>query len=171
MFDAQHPANSSKPLVFDPTGKCPAFVVNPKIARSAGEKQHADQVEYAQLVKDNVSVAPIHSGLDGGMNKVFLAQFPGSIIPLARVLRLDLDCRNCHPSLGPTTMVRWRVNCLAPCSGRSPPHRRKWPGPIRQRRKAARIRRQPDRLPRRQQSPRRRLRPWPLRSRCPSEQA
>jgi len=86
VFDAQHPPNSSKPLVFDPTGKCPAFVVNLKIARPALEKQHADEVEYAQLVKDNVSVAPIHSGLDGGMNKVFLAQFPGSIISLARVL-------------------------------------------------------------------------------------
>ena len=86
VFDAQHPSNSSKPLVFDPTSKCPAFVVNPKTARPALEKQHADEVEYAQLVKNNASVAPIHSELDGGMNKVFFAQFPGSIIPLARVL-------------------------------------------------------------------------------------
>jgi len=59
---------------------------NPKIARLASEKQHADEVEYAQLVQENVSVAPIYSGLDGGMNKVFLAQFPGRIIPLAIVL-------------------------------------------------------------------------------------
>ena len=80
------PPNSSNPLVFDPTGKCPAFVVNPKIARPALEKQRADEVEYAQLVKDNVPVAPIHSGLDGGMNKVFLARYPDRIIPLARVL-------------------------------------------------------------------------------------
>ena len=86
VFDAQHPPDSLKPLVFDPTGKCPSFVVNPKIARPALEKQHADEVEYAQLVKDNVSVAPIYSGLDGGINEVFLAQFPGSVIPLARVL-------------------------------------------------------------------------------------
>jgi murein L,D-transpeptidase YafK len=86
VFDAQHPPNSSKPVVFDPNGKCPAFVVDPKIALPAGEKQHADEVEYAQFVKANVSVAPIYSGLDGGMNKVFLAQFPGKIIPLARVL-------------------------------------------------------------------------------------
>jgi hypothetical protein len=85
VFDPQ-PSNSSKPIAFNPTGKCPDFVVNPKIARPAGEKQHADEVEYAQLVKANVSVAPIYSGLDGGMNKVFLAQFPGNIIPLARVL-------------------------------------------------------------------------------------
>jgi hypothetical protein len=72
--------------VFDPTGKCPVFVVNPKIARAALKKQHADEFEYAQLVKDNVPVAPTYSGLDGGMNKVFLAVLPGRIIPLAKVL-------------------------------------------------------------------------------------
>jgi len=86
VFDAQSPPNSSKALVFDPTGLCPAFVVNPKIARPALEKQHADEVEHAQLVKDNVPVAPIYSGLDGGMNEVFHAQFPGKIIPLAMVM-------------------------------------------------------------------------------------
>ena len=86
VFDAEQAPNSSQPLVLDPTGECSAFVVNPKIARSAREKQRADEVEYAQLVKDNVSVAPIYSGLDGGMNKIFVAQFPGKIIPLAIVL-------------------------------------------------------------------------------------
>ncbi|MGA7454232.1 MAG: murein L,D-transpeptidase family protein [Rhodoplanes sp.] len=86
VFDAQPPPNSPNPLVFDPTGKCPAFVVNPKIARPALEKQRTDEAEYAQLVKDNVSAAPIYSGLDGGMNKVFLARFPGRVIPLAKVL-------------------------------------------------------------------------------------
>src|SRR5271167_409244 len=33
VFDAQPPSNSTSPLVFDPAGRCPAFVVNPKIAR------------------------------------------------------------------------------------------------------------------------------------------
>jgi hypothetical protein len=86
VFNPQHTPNSSNPLVFDPAGKCPAFVVNPKIARPALEKQRADEVEYAQLVKDDVPVAPVYSGLDGGMNKVFLARYPDRIIPLARVL-------------------------------------------------------------------------------------
>ncbi len=86
VFDAREPPHSSKPLVFDPTGPCPAFVVSPEIARPVREKQQADEVAYAQLVKDNVPVAPIYSGLDGGMNKVFLARFPGRIIPLAMVL-------------------------------------------------------------------------------------
>ena len=86
VFDAQPPPSSSQPLVFDPNDQCPAFVVNPKIARAAVAKQHADEVEYAQLVKDNLSVAPIYSGLDGGMNTVFHAQFPGKMVPLAIVL-------------------------------------------------------------------------------------
>jgi murein L,D-transpeptidase YafK len=79
VFDPQPPPNSPNPLVFNPTGKCPAFVVNPKIARRALEKQRTDELEYAQLLEDNVPAAPIYSGLDGGMNKVFLARFPGRV--------------------------------------------------------------------------------------------
>jgi murein L,D-transpeptidase YafK len=86
VFDAQPPSNSANPLVFDPAGRCPAFVVNPKIARAVLVKQRAEEVEYAQLVKDNVPVAPIYSGLDGGMNKVFPARFPSKIVSLAIVL-------------------------------------------------------------------------------------
>jgi len=85
VFDAQPPPNSPLPLVFNPTGSCPAFVVNPKIARRALEKQRADEVEYAQLLKDDVPAAQIYSGLDGGMNEVFLARFPGRIM-LAKVM-------------------------------------------------------------------------------------
>jgi len=85
VFDAQPPPNSPNPLVFNPTDKCPAFVVNPKIARRALEKKRADELEYARLVEDNVPAAPIYSGLDGGMNKAFLAQYPGRVT-LAKVL-------------------------------------------------------------------------------------
>jgi murein L,D-transpeptidase YafK len=84
VFDAQPPPNSSNPLVFNPTGRCPTFAVNPKIARPVLEKQRADDVVYAQLVEDNVSVAPIYTGLDGGMNKAFRARFPGNVVSFAR---------------------------------------------------------------------------------------
>jgi murein L,D-transpeptidase YafK len=79
VFDAQPPPNSQNPLVFNPTDACPAFVVNSKIARRALEKQRADELEYTQLLKDNVPAAPIYSGLDGGMNEAFLAKFPGRV--------------------------------------------------------------------------------------------
>jgi murein L,D-transpeptidase YafK len=84
VFDAQPLPNSSNPLVFNPTGRCPTFAVNPKIARPVLEKQRADDVVYAQLVEDNVSVAPIYTGLDGGMNKAFRARFPGNVVSFAR---------------------------------------------------------------------------------------
>jgi murein L,D-transpeptidase YafK len=84
VFDAQPPSNSPNPLVFNPSGRCPAFIVNPKIVRLAGEKQRADEVEYAQLIEDKVSVAPIYTGLDGGMNKAFRARFPGNVVSFAR---------------------------------------------------------------------------------------
>ena len=89
VFDAQRPPNSPKPLVFNPTGKCPAFVVDPKIARPALEKQRADELEYAQLLEDNVPAAPIYSELDGGMNEVFLARFPDRVT-LSKKIGLDL---------------------------------------------------------------------------------
>lgn len=85
VFDAQPPPNSPHPLVFNGNEKCPPFVVNPEIARRALEKQRADERAYAQLVEDNVPTAPIYSGLDGGMNKAFLAKFPGRVT-LAKVM-------------------------------------------------------------------------------------
>jgi hypothetical protein len=84
VFDAAQPQNSSKSIVFNPTGRCPAFVVNPEIAGPALEKEHADEIRYAQFVKQNFPVAPVRSGIDGGMNRVFLAQVGGSLPP-ARV--------------------------------------------------------------------------------------
>ncbi len=85
VFNAQSSPNSSSPLVFIPTGKCPAFVVDPGIAQRAREKQRSDEIEYAQLVKDNVPAAPIYSGLDGGMNKVFVDRYPYRV-SLAQVM-------------------------------------------------------------------------------------
>jgi murein L,D-transpeptidase YafK len=71
VFDAQPPANSTKPLVFSPTGRCPAYEVSQDIAGPALEKQRNDDYQIAQLIKDNAPVAPIVMGTDGGMNKVF----------------------------------------------------------------------------------------------------
>jgi murein L,D-transpeptidase YafK len=85
VFDAQPAPHSPNPVVFNPADKCPAFVVNPTIARQALEKQRADDIEYARLLQDNVPAASIYSGLDGGMNKAFLARYPGRIM-LSKVL-------------------------------------------------------------------------------------
>ena len=118
VFDAQAAPNSPNPLVFNPTGKCPAFVVNPKIARQALEKQRADEAKYAQLLEDDVPTAQIYSGLDGVMNEVFLARFPvrvtlAQVMPYASYL----------PQLPPIPWVdnddsltsKWFGNCFARC--------------------------------------------------------
>jgi murein L,D-transpeptidase YafK len=84
VFDAMPPPNSSKPLNFSPTGRCPPFVVSPDIAGPAQAKERADEAQYAWLVKSGTSVAPIRTGLDGGMNRVFLSQVGGNLPP-ARV--------------------------------------------------------------------------------------
>jgi murein L,D-transpeptidase YafK len=81
VFDAQQLPSGSKPLAFESNAKCPAFIVNAHIARAALEKQHADEVQYDLLVKANTPVEPIRSGVDGGMNRVFLAQVGGRLPP------------------------------------------------------------------------------------------
>ena len=118
VFDAQAAPNSPNPLVFNPTGKCPVFVVNPKIAGRAQEKQRADEAEYAQLLKDDVPAAPIYSGLDGGMNEVFLARFPVRVT-LAQVL----PYASYLPQLPPIPWIdnddsvtgKWFGNCFDRC--------------------------------------------------------
>src|SRR5213595_103916 len=61
VFDAQTPPRSTKPFAFNPNGKCPAFVVDPKIAQRALEKQRADDLAYARLLEVNAPAAPIYS--------------------------------------------------------------------------------------------------------------
>jgi hypothetical protein len=74
VFNAEPPAGSTKPLTFNPVGKCPDFHVPQEIAGPALEKQRNDEYQIAQLTARNVPVAPIKTGLDGGMNPVFVAK-------------------------------------------------------------------------------------------------
>ncbi len=105
VFDAQPPPNSPQPSRVQPNEKCPPFVVNPEIARRALEKQRADEREYARLLEDNVPAAPIYSGLDGGMNEVFLARFPGRVT-LAKVMPYASYLPQLPPIPGSTMMAR-----------------------------------------------------------------
>ncbi len=62
VFDAASAANSSRPLAFNATGRCPAFEVAPEIAGPALEKQRNDEAQFAQLVRSNSAVAPVRTG-------------------------------------------------------------------------------------------------------------
>ena len=74
VFDAQQPANSTKPLVFSPSARCPVYEVADEIAGPALEKQRNDEYQIAQLTRLNTPIAPIVMGTDGGMNRVFVAR-------------------------------------------------------------------------------------------------
>jgi hypothetical protein len=75
VFDAQAPDGSAKPLTFSPSGRCPAYVVNPDIATAAEEKQRNDDYQFTQLVASNTATVPLNNGtFDGGMNKVFASK-------------------------------------------------------------------------------------------------
>jgi murein L,D-transpeptidase YafK len=78
VFDAVPPPNSTKRLVFNPTGRCPKFQIDPTIASAVTDKEQKDNSEFAELVKENVSEAPLVTDTDGGMNRVFVTKLEDS---------------------------------------------------------------------------------------------
>jgi murein L,D-transpeptidase YafK len=74
VFDAAPPTGSKRPLVFNPTGRCPQYQVDPTIASAVAARQQKESYEFAELVKDNVPVAPLSTDTDGGMNRVFASK-------------------------------------------------------------------------------------------------
>jgi hypothetical protein len=78
VFDPAQPPNSSKPLAFNASAKCPAYVIPDEIADAVREKQQQDAAETAKLVSKGTPVARLNTGIDGGMNKVFAAKLPGA---------------------------------------------------------------------------------------------
>src|SRR3979411_2194991 len=78
VFDPAQPPNSSKPLVFNASAKCPAYVIPDEIADAVREKQQQEAAETAKLISRGTPVARLNTGIDGGMNKVFAAKLPGA---------------------------------------------------------------------------------------------
>ena len=77
VFDPAQPPNSSKPLNFNASAKCPAYVIPDEIADAVREKRQQDAAETAKLISKGTPVARLNTGIDGGMNKVFAAKLPG----------------------------------------------------------------------------------------------
>ncbi|MEH2473888.1 murein L,D-transpeptidase YafK [Nitrobacteraceae bacterium AZCC 2161] len=76
VFDPAQPANSSKPLVFNASAKCPAYMIPPEIADAVSEKQRQDDAKTAELIAKGTPVATRRPDIDGGMNKVFASKLP-----------------------------------------------------------------------------------------------
>jgi murein L,D-transpeptidase YafK len=79
VFDAAPPANSTKPLQFDPRGKCPAYQLDPAVADAALDHRRHEQVEMANYIAHDVATVPFRV-VDGGMNPVFEAKLGGQNI-------------------------------------------------------------------------------------------
>jgi murein L,D-transpeptidase YafK len=77
VFDAVKAPDAKRDPIFEASAKCPAYVVPDEVAEAVREKQEADQAEFDKLVAKGTPVAQLHSGIDGGMHKVFAAKLPG----------------------------------------------------------------------------------------------
>jgi murein L,D-transpeptidase YafK len=102
VFDAQPPAGSTKPLVFTPSGHCPAYEVPQEIAGPALEKQKNDDFQLAQMVKENVPVAPVVMGTDGGMNSFFVGKL--EVTQPVQDNEGRLHAPPIHPGMPPPTL-------------------------------------------------------------------
>ncbi len=76
VFDPEQPPNSSRPLVFNASAKCPAYIVSDEVAAAVREKQHHDELEASKLAARGIPVARMHTGIDGGMNRIFASKLP-----------------------------------------------------------------------------------------------
>jgi murein L,D-transpeptidase YafK len=75
VFDAQSPDDPNKALTFKNTDKCPAYKVADDVAAAVAAKEQQDNQLFAGYVSQNVALAPIKTGRDGGMNPVFAANY------------------------------------------------------------------------------------------------
>jgi murein L,D-transpeptidase YafK len=59
---------------FDARQPCPAYKMEDQIASLVSDKQQRDDREFNALVARNTPTVPFNTGVDGGMNKLFLAK-------------------------------------------------------------------------------------------------
>lgn len=85
-------------LKFNPTGRCPAYQVDPEIAAALATKKQADDTQYAELLRRGTPVAPVRTGVDGGMHPTFLAKLkPTEVKDADGSVRMVLDEGNGKP--------------------------------------------------------------------------
>ena len=71
VFDPAAPEGDTRPLHFNPRGKCPVYRLDPMVADAIIEHRRQEQIKMAEYIADGVAVQPIAKGADGGMNPVF----------------------------------------------------------------------------------------------------
>jgi len=73
VFDPAAPENASKPLSFNPAGKCPVYELDKNIAEVVLDHRRQEQYKMAEYIAQGVATAAPHVG-DGGMNPVFASK-------------------------------------------------------------------------------------------------
>jgi murein L,D-transpeptidase YafK len=76
VFDAQKPANSTRPLTFNASAQCPAYEIPQDIADAVREKERQDDTKMAQFISRGTPVARSRAGIDGGMHPIFASKLP-----------------------------------------------------------------------------------------------
>jgi murein L,D-transpeptidase YafK len=74
VFDAAAPENASRPLSFNPKGKCPVYQLDKNVADAVLDRRRREQFQLAEYIARGVSTTPPRDGVDGGMNPVFAAK-------------------------------------------------------------------------------------------------
>ena len=74
VCDKHYVFNADTTGHFDPKGRCPAYKMPDEIATLVSEKQRHDDQEFNALVARGTPTAPVKTGVDGGMNELFLAK-------------------------------------------------------------------------------------------------
>lgn len=72
VFNAVALGGDAEPLNFEPGGKCPAYEIPREIADAVRIKQREDELEFEQLVTQDVPTVPVRSGRDGGVHPTWV---------------------------------------------------------------------------------------------------
>jgi murein L,D-transpeptidase YafK len=74
IFDAAGPGDASRPLSFNAKAACPGYQLDKNVADAINDHQRQEQRKMAEYIANGVSTVPSRSGVDGGMNPIFLAK-------------------------------------------------------------------------------------------------
>jgi hypothetical protein len=65
--------NAEATAPFSPAERCPVYNMPQDIAAAVRDRQRRDNIQTAELITRGTPPAPVTTGIDGGMNPVFLA--------------------------------------------------------------------------------------------------
>ena len=110
---------------FDPRRPCPAYRLPDEIASAVSLKQQKDERDYAALVARGTPTVPFNTGVDGGMNPLFLAKLKAdedkltgtsTIFSLASSQHVPAMGNNVNPPRPPDTDATATTASVAPAA-------------------------------------------------------